>query len=154
MCAGHDIWATAATVLALAACATAPIETARTVPGDPAAVRVRLEAELSRLGFRLASGSPDTSLEATADAAAVDWAACTPVLVSSDGDETKRRMATARRRWASVQISLAPADGGTAVSVDANFGASYRNPVNTYRFERDCRSKGVVEARLLGAAAS
>ena len=53
-----------------------------------------------------------------------------------------------------MQISLAPAGGGTAVIVDANFGASYRNPVNTYRFERDCRSKGVVEARLLGAAAS
>ena len=86
----------------MAACATAPIETARTVPGNPAAVRVRLEAELSRLGFRLASGSPDTSLEATADAAEVDWAACTLVLVGSDGDETKRRMATARRRWASV----------------------------------------------------
>ena len=74
-------------VLALAACATGLIETARTVPGDPAAARVRLEAELSRLGFRLASGSPDTSLEATADTAAVDWAACTPVLVGSDGGE-------------------------------------------------------------------
>ena len=144
-------WATAA-VLALAACATGLIETARTVPGDPAAVRVRLEAELSRLGFRLASGRPDTSLGATADTAAVDWAACTPVLVGSDGGETKRRMATAGRRWASVQISLAPADGGTAVIVAAEFGASYRNPVSSYRFERDCRSKGVVEARLLDAA--
>ncbi len=53
-----------------------------------------------------------------------------------------------------MQISLAPADDGTAVTLAANFGASYRNPVNTYRFERDCRSKGVVEARLLDAAAS
>ena len=53
-----------------------------------------------------------------------------------------------------MQISLAPADGGTAVIVAAKFGASYRNPVSSYRFERDCRSKGVVEARLLDAAAS
>ena len=53
-----------------------------------------------------------------------------------------------------MQISLAPADGGTAVTVAAEFAASYRSPVTTYRFERDCRSKGVVEARLLDAAAS
>ena len=145
-------WATAAAVVALAACATAPIETARTVPGDPAAVRARLEAELTRLGFRLASGSPDTSLEATADAAAVDWAACTPVLVSAGDD--RRRMASAGRRQARVRIDLVSRDRGTAVTVVTSFVASYRNTSSGYSFERACRSKGVVEARLVEAAAS
>jgi hypothetical protein len=141
----------AATVLALAACATGPIETARTIPGDPAAVRVRLEAELSRLGFQPASRSPSTSLEATAATAAVDWAACTPVLVG--GGDNGTRMATAGQRRASVRIDLTLGDGGTAVVVAANFEASYRNPRSGYSFERACRSKGVVEARLLDAAA-
>ena len=144
------LWATAPTVLALAACATGPIETARIVPGDPAAVRVRLEAELSRLGFQPTSGSPVTSLEGTAGSAAVDWAACPPVLVSAGDD--RRRMASAGRRRASVRIDLASRDGGTAVTVDTDFAASYRNATSGYSFERACRSKGVVEARLLDAA--
>jgi hypothetical protein len=137
-------------VLALAACATRTIETSRTVPGDPAAVRARLEAELSRLGFRPASSSPGTSLEATDGTAAVDWAACPPVLVGA-GDNGAR-MVTAGQRRAGVRVDLAPGDGGTAVTVAANFAASYRNPRSGNRFERDCRSKGIVEARLLAAA--
>ena len=139
-------------LLLVAACATSTIETARTVPGDPAAVHVRLEVELSQLGFRPASGGPGTSLEATAGTAAVDWAACPPVLVSAGDD--RRRMASAGQRRASVRIDLAPGDGGTAVVVVAKFAASYRNPVSSYSFERACRSKGVVETRLLDAAAS
>jgi hypothetical protein len=35
-----------------------------------------------------------------------------------------------------------------------NFAASYHNAHRGYSFERACRSKGVVEARLLDAAAS
>jgi hypothetical protein len=138
--------------MVLSACATGTTETARTVPDEPAAIRARIEAELSRLGFRPVSGGPDTSLEATADTTAVDWAACPPVLVDSDGSERKRRMTTAGRRWASVEISLARADGGTAVRVAAEFAATYRNPISNYSFERACRSKGVVEARVLEAA--
>jgi hypothetical protein len=102
-------WA-AATVVALAACATGTIETARTVPGDPAAVRARIEAELNRLEFRPVSGSPGTSLEATDATAAVDWAACTPVLVG--GGDNGTRMATAGQRRASVRVDLTPGDGG------------------------------------------
>ena len=139
-------------VLALPACATGTIETARTVPDDPAAVRTRLEAELSRLGFRVASGGPGTTLEATDGTAAVDWAACTPVLVG--GGDNGRRMATAGQRRASVRIDLAPGDGGTTIVVAAMFAASYSNPRSGYNFERACRSKGTVEARLLDAATS
>jgi hypothetical protein len=141
-----------AMVLALAACATGTIETARTVPGDPAAVRARLEAELSRLGFRPVSGGSDTSLEATDGTAPVDWAACTPVLVG--GGDNGTRMASAGQRRASMRIDLTPGDGGTAVIVAAEFAANYRNTHRGYSFERACRSKGVVEARLLEAAAS
>ena len=59
-----------------------------------------------------------------------------------------------RQRRASVRVDLAPGDGGTAVTVATNFVASYRNPRSGSSFERDCRSKGVVEARLLEAAGS
>ena len=62
MCAGHEL-GDGGDGLALAACATAPIETARTVPGDPAAVRVRLEAELTDSDSPLGVGrAPNTSL--------------------------------------------------------------------------------------------
>ena len=145
-------WVTAAMGFALTACASGTIETARTVPNDPAAVRVRLEAELGRLGFRPASGRPGTTLEATAGTAVVDWAACTPVLVG--GGDNGTRMATAGQRRASVRVGLAPDDGGTAVTVATNFAASYRNTRSGSSFERACRSKGVVEARLLDAAGS
>jgi hypothetical protein len=140
----------AAMVVALAACATGTIETARTVPGDPAAVRARIEAELNRLGFRPVSGSPGTSLEATDATAAVDWAACTPVLVG--GGDNGTRMTTAGQRRASVRVDLTPGNEGTSVVVAANFAASYHNAHRGYGFERACRSKGVVEARVLGAA--
>ena len=40
------------------------------------------------------------------------------------------------------------------MTVVTNFAASYRNTSSGYSFERACRSKGVVEARLVEAAAS
>ena len=63
-------------------------------------------------------------------------------------------MASAGQRRASVRIDLASGDSGTAVTVVATFAASYRNSSSGYSFERACRSKGVMEARLLDAAAS
>ena len=63
-------------------------------------------------------------------------------------------MATAGRRSASLRIDLAPSGSGTAVTVVANFAASYLNPISNYPSERACRSNGVVEARLLDAAGS
>ena len=122
--------ATLVMCLVLAACATATIETARIVPGDPAGVRTRLEAELSQLGFRRAAGSFG-SLEATTGNAEVGWAACPPVLVGSSNEG--RRMATAGRRSASLRINLAANGSGTAVTVVANFTASYLNPISNYR---------------------
>ena len=61
-------------------------------------------------------------------------------------------MATAGRRSASLQISLAPNGSGTGVAVGADFTASY--PISNYGSERACRSNGVVEARLLDVAGS
>ena len=63
-------------------------------------------------------------------------------------------MATAGRRSASLRINLAPNGSGTAVTVVANFTASYLNPISNYLSERPCRSNGVVEAGLLNSAGS
>jgi hypothetical protein len=52
-----------------------------------------------------------------------------------------------------VTVILEPAAAGTRVSVRPAYSASYRNAITGYGFERPCRSKGVLERRLLDAAA-
>ena len=140
----------AAVLLGLAACA-GPVETRRTVPADLADVRSRVMAELARLGFGPASTSGGGSVvEATVAAVPDEWASCGPALVGSE----PRRMATAETERGAVRVELTPVGGGgTEVEVAAAFTGGYRHPSTTYRFERVCRSHGVVEARLLAAAA-
>ena len=131
---------TAAVLLGLAACA-GPVETRRTVP------------ELARLGFGPASTSASAGgsvVEATMAAVPDEWASCGPALVGSE----PRRMATAETERGAVRVELTPVGGGgTEVDVAAAFTGGYRHPSTTYRFERVCRSNGVLEARLLTAAA-
>jgi hypothetical protein len=141
---------TAVAVLCLAACA-APVETRRAVPGDLAAVRSRITAELARLGFTLTAGAGPV-IEATATTAPDDWATCGPTLVGGGGPNESRRMATADAERAAVRVELTPAGGGTQADVATEFTGSYRNPITSYRFDRTCRSNGVVESRLLAAA--
>jgi hypothetical protein len=141
----------AAVLLGLAACA-GPVETRRTVPADLADAQGRIVAELARLGFGPASGGGSV-IEAAAAPAPDEWASCGPVLVGGGGSDKARRMATAVTERGAVRVELTPAGGGgTEVDVTAAFTGSYRNPITTYRFERTCRSNGVVEARLLAAA--
>jgi hypothetical protein len=140
-------------LLCLAACATqAPVETDRAVAGDPATVRGRVAAELTRLGLS-GSGSADdgAALRASTANAPGDWASCPPTLVGSGDDG--RRLATADREQAQVTVGFVPVASGTRVSVQARFAASYRNPISGYAFERNCRSNGVLERRILAAAA-
>ena len=143
---------TAAVLLGLAACA-GPVETRRTVPADLADVRSRVMAELARLGFgpALTSASGGGSVvEAPVAAVPDEWASCGPALVGSE----PRRMATAETERGAVRVELTPVGGGgTEVDVAAAFTGGYRHPSTTYRFERACRSNGVLEARLLAAAA-
>jgi hypothetical protein len=141
----------AAVLLGLAACA-GPVETRRTVPAGLADARSRVVAELARLGFGPASTSGDGSVvEATVAAVPDEWASCGPALVGSE----PRRMATAETEGGAVRVELTPAGGGgTEVDVAAAFTGGYRHPSTTYRFERACRSNGVLEARLLTAAAA
>jgi hypothetical protein len=142
---------TSVAFLALAACA-GPVETRRAVPGDPAEVRGRIVAELTRLGFTT-SGGGGPAIEATAATARDDWASCGPTLVGGGGSDEARRMATAETERGAVRVELTPAGGGsTEVDVATEFTGSYRNPITTYRFDRACRSAGVVESRLLAAA--
>ena len=145
---------TAAALLGLGACAD-PVETRRAVPGDAAEVQGRIVAELARLGFGPASASASggrSVIEAAAAPAPDEWASCGPVLVGDGGSDKARRMATAEAERGAVRVELTPAGGGTEVDVTAAFTGSYRNPITTYRFDRTCRSNGVVEARLLAAA--
>ena len=142
----------AAVLLGLAACA-GPAETRRTVPADLADVRGRVVADLARLGFGPASTSASgggSVVEATMAAVPDEWASCGPALVGSE----PRRMATAETERGAVRVELTPVGGGgTEVDVAAAFTGGYRHPSTTYRFERVCRSHGVLEARLLTAAA-
>jgi hypothetical protein len=140
----------AAVLLGLAACA-GPGETRRAVPADLAEVRSRVVADLARLGFGPASTSGGGSVvEATAAAVPDAWPSCGPALVGSE----PRRMATAETARGTVRVELTPVGGGggTEVDVAAAFTGGYRHPSTTYRFERVCRSNGVLEARLLAAA--
>jgi hypothetical protein len=149
---------TAAALLGLAAC-TDPVETRRAVPGDAAEVQGRIVAELVRLGFGPASASASgggSVIEAAAAPASDEWASCGPVLVGGGGSDKARRMATAETERGAVRVELTPVGGGgggTEVDVAAAFTGGYRHPSTTYRFERACRSNGVLEARLLAAAA-
>jgi hypothetical protein len=147
---------TAAALLGLGAC-TDPVETRRAVPGDAAEVQGRIVAELVRLGFGPASASASgggSVIEASAAPASDEWASCGPVLVGDGGSDKARRMATAESERGAVRVELTPAGGGSGTEVDvtAAFTGRYRNPITTYRFDRTCRSNGVVEARLLAAA--
>lgn len=141
----------------LVACVTpAPVPTERVVPGPTSAVAARVEAALSALGLRRTQASA-AAIEGETRLASVEWAACPPALVS-DGDD-RRRMVGVEQRRAQVRVDLAPADAAgpqpeTVVRVTVTFAAAYRNPFTGYGFERECRSRGVVERVLLDAAAS
>jgi hypothetical protein len=49
-------------------------------------------------------------------------------------------------------VAFMPKGEATTVDVEAAFSASYVNPERGGSFDQPCRSKGVVEARLLEAA--
>jgi hypothetical protein len=51
-----------------------------------------------------------------------------------------------------VQVAFMPERNATKVDVMTAFGATYYNPERGGSFDRPCRSKGILEARLLEAA--
>ena len=82
-----------------------------------------------------------------------EWAACGSALVGRGGGEhTSARLVSVSSLSADVQVTVMPTGESAAVEVRAAFSASYVNPERGGRFERPCRSKGVLEARLLAAA--
>src|SRR4051794_32191303 len=136
----------------LAACAGVPPPSDRVVPYDPATVSDRLRAEMGSLGL-LATSDDNGVISARATKAAADWASCPPALVGrGGGDHSSSRMVSVRSRHAAVRVVLVPVGDGTKVEVVAMFSASYDNPETAAGFDRDCRSRGVLEARLLAAA--
>ncbi len=136
----------------LTGCTGAPIESARIVPADPATVGDRIRASMLPLGLTPTTGQDQTIIGTTTHAPA-DWAACGIVLVGRGGGEHSSRRATSvDARAASVRVALTPAGDGTAVKVRAMFSGAYYNPETAQKFDRPCRSKGVLEARLLAAA--
>lgn len=136
----------------LAACTGAPVQSSRVVPGDPAAVGRRVEAEMRALGLR-STRRDDGIVAARTPAASDDWAGCSPALVGRGGANGSRRLVSVRNRKAEVEVTLVPDGAGTRVEVNARFTAGYDNPETASHFERPCRSTGVLEAQLLAAAA-
>ena len=136
----------------LAGCAGAPPPTDRTVPNDASTVRDRVVDELRALGLGPSVGS-DGVISARTGNAPTEWASCSPALVGRGGDHNSKRLVSVRSRQAVIRVALAPAGAATRVDVMVTFTASYDNPETATGFERACRSRGVVEARLLAAAA-
>ena len=141
---------TSAALLVLAGCATGRVESDRTVKAAPEIAEGRITAELGRLGFRRTGGSAGV-IDAISDRSNLDWSSCPPVLVSAGDD--RRVIASPRSRSASVEIAIGGAVASTTVSVTTRFVARYLNPTRGETFVRDCRSTGVLERRLLDAAA-
>lgn len=134
------------------ACVGPPPETRRLVPGELEAVRQRMAAEMTSLGL-VVTANQDGMLTGRTSHAPVAWAACGSALVGRGGGEhTSERLVSVASRSADVQVTVMPTGESAAVEVRAAFGASYVNPERGGRFERPCRSKGALEARLLAAA--
>ena len=82
-----------------------------------------------------------------------DWAACSPALVGrSNGEHSSKRFVAVSSRQGTVRVVFMPEGEATSVDVGTTFSASYVNPERGGSFDQPCRSKGVVEARLLEAA--
>ena len=136
-------------LLLLAGCATAP-ETRRVVPGDPASAGARIAAELTRLGFADVMRS-DGAVSGRTGSVEQGWAICGPILVG-DGDDRYRMVSVGRER-AAVQVLLAPAPEGVAITVEPTFVGEYRHPGKGILLERPCRTGGTLERLILAAAA-
>jgi hypothetical protein len=146
------VLATATAAAFLAACAGVPPPSDRVVPQNSAVARDRLQAEMRSLGMTVTSGDPGVIAARTLNAPS-DWASCTPAFVGrGGGDHSSSRMVSVRSRHAAVRVVLVPVGDATKVEVVAMFSASYDNPETAAGFDRDCRSRGVLEARLLAAA--
>lgn len=141
----------AASVALLAGCASVPTATDRVVPGEPPAVRDRIVAELRSLGLAPVVGG-DGVITARASQAPAEWVGCSPALVGRGGSNDSRRMVSVRFRQAVIHVALVQVGAATKVEVTTLFTARYDNPETAANLERACRSKGVIEARLLAAA--
>jgi hypothetical protein len=140
----------------LAGCGGAPappVETRRLVAAPPAVAAERVQAALDGLGF--APAGPDGRRERAS--APDDWAYC-PIVITrggSGGDDGsgQRDFARPQTRRAEVRVDVLPAGEGSMVSVAADFAATYHHRYRNLPFTEGCQSLGVLEGRLLDAAA-
>ena len=138
--------------LVLGACAGTPVDTRRLEAEKPDAVQRRVAAAMSALGFTGIANDGQV-ITGRAVRAPSDWAACSPALVGrSNGEHSSRRLVSVSSRQATVRVAFMPEGEATTVDVEVAFSASYVNPERGGSFDQPCRSKGVVEARLLEAA--
>src|SRR3954449_2652993 len=146
------VLATATAAVVLADCAGVRPPSDRVVPQNPGVVRDRLLAEMRSLGMTVTSGDPGVT-SARALNVPADWASCPPAFVGrGGGDHSSSRLVSVRSRHAAIRVVLVPVGDATRIEVVAMFSASYDNPETASGFDRDCRSRGVLEARLLAAA--
>jgi hypothetical protein len=141
----------AATAALLAACAGAPSETGRVVQHDPTTVSDRIESEMRSLGLAPTMGE-DRVISARSTNAPSAWASCGLAMVGRGGTNKSSRAVSAGSRNAAIRVALTPAGDATKVDITARFAATYYNPETAGSFEQSCRTRGVLEARLLAAA--
>lgn len=152
MLIGRSTLLAALAALILCACTRLPAETHRLVPGGTDDVQRRIAAEMSTLG--LVVTTDDGVITGRAEHAPGDWATCGPALVGRGGGEhSSRRLVSVSSRQATVRVTIGAAGPATRVEVRAAFSASYVNPERGGIFDRPCRSQGLIEARILEAAA-
>lgn len=142
-------------LLLAAGCATTlppPVETRREVAAGPDVAMAAMQAALDGLGF--APAEDGVRLRA---AAPEPWADCATVTVrgaSGDDGNGRRDFARPQTRRALVAAGAVPAGDGSIATVDARFSATYLDRYVNLPFTRGCRSQGVLEQRLLDAAAA
>lgn len=150
--ANRSMLVPAVALMALCACTGQPVETRRQASGEPDAVQRRIAAEMRALGLIVTTS--DGVSTGRADHAPTEWATCSPALIGrgGGGEHSSRRLVSVSSRQATVRVTTGSEGPATAVDVTAAFTASYVNPDRGGTVEQPCRSKGVLEARLLEAA--
>ena len=138
-------------IATLSACVGQRVETHRLVTSAVDEVERRVAAEMTALGLIVTTN--EGVVMGRSDHAPTEWAACSPALVGRGGGEhTSRRFVSVSAREARVSVTLGPSGDGASVDVMTTFSASYVNPEKGGTFDKPCRSKGILEARLLAVA--
>lgn len=148
-------------IAAVAACQPPPsldaVATARIVRASPAEARARAAAVLRAAGFAVTEfeGSAAPTLRGElAVGGDPAWAHCSGIWTSDPfSDMGQSRFVQAEGRRAVVVVRTSALPQGTSVEVDLQVIGLYRHAFTGDRVEARCGSTGLLERRILDAAA-